>query len=115
MEELLGLGARVYTCCRSGHELEGRLKGWRDLGFEVSGSVCDVSKRAQREALMESVESAFDGKLNILVSLSAQTVCELFYFVFSLHFRQKDLDLLPFSVVVSSTRGKKKKIRLSFL
>ena len=70
MEELLGLGARVYTCCRNGDELDGCLRGWRDLDFEVSGSVCDVSRRAQREDLMEAVSSVFEGKLNILVSFS---------------------------------------------
>lgn len=68
VDELLGLGARVYTCCRNGNELDGCLRGWRDLDFEVSGSVCDVSRRAQREDLMEAVSSVFEGKLNILVN-----------------------------------------------
>ncbi|KAF4370014.1 hypothetical protein F8388_015810 [Cannabis sativa] len=49
-------------------ELNSCLMGWKNLGFEVSGSVCDVSKRAQRERPMEIVSSVFDGKLNILVS-----------------------------------------------
>lgn len=68
VEELLGLGARVYTCSRNADELDACLRDWRDLGFEVSGSVCDVSRRSQREDLMEAVSSVFDGKLNILVN-----------------------------------------------
>lgn len=70
VEELLGLGARVYTCSRNADELDACLRDWRDLGFEVSGSVCDVSRRSQREDLMEAVSSVFDGKLNILVSFN---------------------------------------------
>jgi Tropinone reductase 1 len=31
-------------------------------------SVCDVSVRAEREKLMETVKKTFDGKLDILVS-----------------------------------------------
>ncbi|KAF4387914.1 hypothetical protein F8388_005531 [Cannabis sativa] len=68
VEELLGLGAKVHTCSRNAEELNSCLMGWKNLGFEVSGSVCDVSKRAQRERLMEIVSSVFDGKLNILIN-----------------------------------------------
>ncbi|PON75620.1 Short-chain dehydrogenase/reductase [Parasponia andersonii] len=57
VEELLGLEARVYTCSRNVEELDRCLLGWKDLGFEVSGSVCDVSNGAQREAIMETVSS----------------------------------------------------------
>ena len=68
MEELAKLGARVHTCSRNEAELNGYLKAWEDKGFVVSGSVCDVSSKAQREKLMESVSSVFNGMLNILVS-----------------------------------------------
>ncbi|XAR50905.1 Tropinone reductase I [Bertholletia excelsa] len=34
----------------------------------VTGCVCDVSSRGQREKLMETVSSVFSGKLNILVN-----------------------------------------------
>ncbi|KAH9617678.1 hypothetical protein KSS87_003603 [Heliosperma pusillum] len=34
----------------------------------VTGSVCDVSSRPQREKLIEEVTSVFNGKLNILVN-----------------------------------------------
>ncbi|ESW04030.1 hypothetical protein PHAVU_011G061400 [Phaseolus vulgaris] len=68
VEELTGFGARVHTCARNEHDLTECLKKWNDSGFEVTGSVCDVSVPKQREALMESVSSLFHGKLNILIN-----------------------------------------------
>lgn len=65
----MAFGATVHTCARNGTELNQRLHEWRDLGYNVTGSVCDVSVRAAREKLMEEVASLFHGKLNILVSL----------------------------------------------
>ncbi|KAL2502951.1 Tropinone reductase-like protein [Forsythia ovata] len=71
VEELAGFGAKVYTCSRNQTELNQRLKEWEEKGFKVSGSVCDLSSRTQREELMKTVSSAFDGKLNILVNNAA--------------------------------------------
>ncbi|KAG4973987.1 hypothetical protein AAZX31_11G132200 [Glycine max] len=68
VEELTGFGARVHTCARNEHDLTKCLKNWNDSGFDVTGSVCDVSVPHQREALMESVSSLFHGKLNILIN-----------------------------------------------
>lgn len=68
VEELAEFGAKVYTCSRNQTELNERLKEWEEKGFNVSGSVCDLSSRSQREDLMKTVSSVFDGKLNILVS-----------------------------------------------
>lgn len=68
MEKLAGLGATVHTCCRNSSELDVCLREWDNLGFGVTGSVCDVSVRVQREELVGTVSSVFDGKLNILVS-----------------------------------------------
>uniref|UniRef100_A0A5B6YVI8 Tropinone reductase n=1 Tax=Davidia involucrata TaxID=16924 RepID=A0A5B6YVI8_DAVIN len=68
VEELAGLGAIVHTCSRNEAELHECLNNWKEKGFVVTGSVCDVSVRAQREKLMESVSSIFNGKLNILVN-----------------------------------------------
>ncbi|XP_061368483.1 tropinone reductase homolog At2g29260, chloroplastic-like [Gastrolobium bilobum] len=68
VEELMGLGARVHTCARNEDELSKCLKEWNDSGFEVTGSICDVSVPHQREALMELVSSVFHGKLNILIN-----------------------------------------------
>lgn len=67
MEELAGLGADVHTCARNPSELENCLGDWNRSGFRVAGSVCDVSDRAQREALMKTVSSVFNRKLHILV------------------------------------------------
>ncbi|CAK7331430.1 unnamed protein product [Dovyalis caffra] len=45
VEELVGFGARVHTCCRNGSELDKCLEDWDDLwsGGMISGPVCDVS------------------------------------------------------------------------
>ncbi|KAJ6424901.1 hypothetical protein OIU84_025637 [Salix udensis] len=70
VEELVGFGARVHTCCRNGSELNKCLEDWNDIwsGGMISGSVCDVSVGAQRQELMETVSLIFGGKLNILAS-----------------------------------------------
>jgi len=68
VEELMGFGAKVHTCARNEDDLNKCLKEWNHLGFEVTGSICDVSVPQQREVLMEDVSSVFNGKLNILVS-----------------------------------------------
>lgn len=68
MEELAGFGARIHTCSRNKEELEERIQEWKAKGFQVSGSVCDLASRTQREELVQTVASLFDGKLNILVS-----------------------------------------------
>ncbi|GMG98284.1 hypothetical protein Nepgr_000124 [Nepenthes gracilis] len=66
--ELARLGAIVHTCSRNEAELNACLMDWKTKGFQVSGSVTDVSSRAQREKLIETVSSLFHGKLNILVN-----------------------------------------------
>ncbi|MED6120944.1 hypothetical protein PIB30_025571 [Stylosanthes scabra] len=68
VEELVGFGARVHTCARNEAKLNKCLIQWNDSGFDVTGSVCDVSVPHQREQLMESACSQFQGKLNILVN-----------------------------------------------
>lgn len=67
VEELAEFGAAVHTCSRNESELGASLKEWEGKGFQVTGSVCDVSSREQREDLMAKVSSVFNGKLNILV------------------------------------------------
>ncbi|XP_034914075.1 tropinone reductase homolog isoform X3 [Populus alba] len=71
VEELAGFGARVYTCSRNEKELNERIKEWEIKGFNVRGSVCDLSSQDDRQKLIGSVTSAFDGKLNILVNNAA--------------------------------------------
>ncbi|KAL1192660.1 putative tropinone reductase [Cardamine amara subsp. amara] len=68
VEELAGFGARIHVWDISEALLNQSLSEWEKKGFQVSGSVCDVSSRPEREKLMETVSSLFDGKLNILVS-----------------------------------------------
>nr|A0A1A9TAK5.1 RecName: Full=Noroxomaritidine/norcraugsodine reductase; Short=NorRed [Narcissus pseudonarcissus]A0A1C9II22.1 RecName: Full=Noroxomaritidine/norcraugsodine reductase; Short=NorRed [Narcissus aff. pseudonarcissus MK-2014]5FF9_A Chain A, Noroxomaritidine/Norcraugsodine Reductase [Narcissus pseudonarcissus]5FF9_B Chain B, Noroxomaritidine/Norcraugsodine Reductase [Narcissus pseudonarcissus]5FF9_C Chain C, Noroxomaritidine/Norcraugsodine Reductase [Narcissus pseudonarcissus]5FF9_D Chain D, Noro len=68
VEELVGFGARVYTCSRNEAELRKCLQEWENLKYDVTGSVCDVSSRTEREKLAEEVSSVFNGKLNILIN-----------------------------------------------
>ncbi|GAU36379.1 hypothetical protein TSUD_151460 [Trifolium subterraneum] len=68
VEDLCGFGATVHTCSRNQTELNNCLNQWRSKGFLVSGSVCDVSSRDQREKLIQEVTSIFNGKLHIYVN-----------------------------------------------
>ncbi|OMO90471.1 Short-chain dehydrogenase/reductase SDR [Corchorus olitorius] len=68
IEELGALGARIHTCSRSESDINKCLLEWQAKGFQVTGSVCDVSSQAQREKLINTVSSEFGGKLNILIN-----------------------------------------------
>ncbi|CAN6362395.1 unnamed protein product [Urochloa humidicola] len=69
VEELASLGAAVHTCSRNEAELRARLSEWAAAGAAVTGSVCDVSVREQRERLLrDDVAGRFGGKLDILVN-----------------------------------------------
>ena len=68
VEELAGFGATVHTCSRNEVDLNQCLSEWRKKGLQVTGSVCDVSSRAERENLISTASNLFNGKLNILVS-----------------------------------------------
>lgn len=72
VEELAGFGARVHTCSRNAAELEECRRRWVEKKLQVTVSVCDVSVRAEREKLMETVKESFHGKLDILVNNAAQ-------------------------------------------
>ncbi|XP_037443291.1 noroxomaritidine/norcraugsodine reductase-like [Triticum dicoccoides] len=74
VEELAGFGARVHTCSRNAAELEECRRQWEEEKLAVTVSVCDVSVRAAREKLMETVRDSFDGKLDILVNNAGQLV-----------------------------------------
>jgi len=67
VEELAQLGATVHTCSRNEAELNESLNEWSTKGYRVTGSVCDVTSRVNREELIATVSSQFNGKLNILV------------------------------------------------
>ncbi|XP_020081564.1 tropinone reductase homolog At5g06060-like [Ananas comosus] len=68
VEELAGFGVTVHVCARNEVDLQNCLKRWDEMKLKVTGSVCDVSSRSEREKLMERVQSIFHGKLNILVN-----------------------------------------------
>jgi Tropinone reductase 1 len=74
VEELAALGAAVHTCSRNEAELRDRLAEWEATTAKtkgrgvVTGSVCDVSARDQRERLLRDAAERFGGKLNILVN-----------------------------------------------
>ncbi|CAH8282284.1 unnamed protein product [Eruca vesicaria subsp. sativa] len=68
VEELASFGARIHVCDISESLLNQSLSEWKKKGFQVSGSLCDVSSRPERETLMQTVSSLFGGKLNILVN-----------------------------------------------
>ncbi|XP_019083065.1 PREDICTED: LOW QUALITY PROTEIN: tropinone reductase homolog At2g29330-like [Camelina sativa] len=68
VEELAGFGAKIHVCDISKTLLNESLCEWEKKGFHVSGSVCDASIRGERETLMQTVTTIFDGKLNILVN-----------------------------------------------
>ncbi|XP_031402366.1 LOW QUALITY PROTEIN: tropinone reductase homolog At1g07450-like [Punica granatum] len=74
VEELAGLGASVYTCTFTEAELQECLEKWKVKGLQVTGSVCDVSSRADREKLMKDVSSFFGAKLDILVNNAGTNV-----------------------------------------
>lgn len=67
VEEFADLGASVYTCSRNGQELNQLLEEWKAKGFDVTGSVCDVYSRAEREQLFQRVSLCYGGKLHVLV------------------------------------------------
>ncbi|WVZ54163.1 LOW QUALITY PROTEIN: hypothetical protein U9M48_005009 [Paspalum notatum var. saurae] len=80
VEELAALGAAVHTCSRNEPELRARLADWdaaAGAGAEgeglhlrgaVTGSVCDVSVREQRERLIRDSAARFGGRLSVLVN-----------------------------------------------
>ncbi|XP_059429605.1 tropinone reductase homolog At2g29150-like [Corylus avellana] len=68
VEELAGLGATVHTCSQNEANLNECLSEWRKKGFQVTGSVYDASSPAEREKLITTVSSIFNGKLNILIN-----------------------------------------------
>ncbi|KAL5717259.1 tropinone reductase I [Ranunculus cassubicifolius] len=68
VEELAELGAVIHTCSRNESELNNCLQDWKSKGFNVTGTICDVSSSVERVKLIESVSSVFNGKLNILIN-----------------------------------------------
>ncbi|XP_016651191.1 PREDICTED: tropinone reductase homolog At2g29360-like isoform X2 [Prunus mume] len=58
VEELAGLGATIHTCSRNEVQLNDCLSQWKMKGFDqVTGSVCDVVSKAQREELINKINN----------------------------------------------------------
>ncbi|XP_061360911.1 tropinone reductase homolog isoform X6 [Gastrolobium bilobum] len=74
VEELAEFGAAVHICARNQEDINKCLEEWKNKGFSVTGSACDILSRDQRENLMEDVASIFHGKLNILVNNAATSI-----------------------------------------
>ncbi|KAL8216331.1 hypothetical protein R6Q57_023168 [Mikania cordata] len=74
VEELAGFGAIIHTCSRNQKEIDQRLEEWKTKGYEVTASVCDLSSKEEREKLMNTISSLFDGKLNFLINNAATTL-----------------------------------------
>nr|GLL38682.1 tropinone reductase homolog [Ipomoea trifida] len=74
VEELASFGATVYTCSRKQEDLDKCFQDWKNKGYKVTGSVCDLSSRPQRQQLIEKVADCFDGKLHILVNNAGTTI-----------------------------------------
>ncbi|XP_058736964.1 tropinone reductase homolog [Vicia villosa] len=72
VEELAEFGAAVHICSRNEEDINKCLDEWKNKGFNVTGSVCDILSHEQRKTLMENVSSIFHGKLNILVNNAAK-------------------------------------------
>ena len=66
VEQLCALGASVFTCAR--HDVEPRVRAWRERGLQVAGVEADVSTAAGRTALVAAVAAHFEGGLQIFVS-----------------------------------------------
>ncbi|CAN0926513.1 Tropinone reductase homolog [Linum grandiflorum] len=73
VEELCGKGARVHICCRGQEDIDRRIQEWKSKGFQVSGSVCDLTSSSDRQKLIDTVTSVFHGSLNILVNNAGTT------------------------------------------
>jgi Tropinone reductase 1 len=80
VEELAGLGATVHTCARNQEQIDERVQGWKSKGFKVTGSVCDLTSKSQREELIKTVSCVFDGKLNILVSTCISSLIYIYIY-----------------------------------
>jgi len=65
VEELAGLGARVFTCARDDALLQSSLAEWRAAGLDVAGIACDVASADGRAALLEAVSLFCSARLDI--------------------------------------------------
>ncbi|KAL2485195.1 Tropinone reductase-like protein [Abeliophyllum distichum] len=107
VEELAEHGAVVYTCSRNQKQLDECLEKWKSKGLKVTGSVCDVLSRTEREKLMENVSGYFDGKLNILVNNAGTNVLKeaTEFTAEDYSFIMAGLSAFPYVCVYSASKG----------
>lgn len=68
VEELAGLGNRVFTCARNADKLQELLDHCKQQGWDVQGIVADVAQEEGRQQLMQAASAAFGGVLHVLVN-----------------------------------------------
>lgn len=70
VEQLAGhFDASVFTCSRSGEDLQACLREWKNLGMDCSGVVADLSTPTGRQDFVDAIEAWLKGKrLDILVN-----------------------------------------------
>ena len=66
VEELCSLGASVFLCAR--HDVEPRVRAWRERGWQVAGVEADVSTSEGRDKLVAAVAAHFPAGLSVFVS-----------------------------------------------
>src|SRR5688572_12570320 len=71
-EGLAEAGARLYLCARREEWLTPTVKELRGRGFAVEASVCDVSKPADVQAVIDKTIAAY-GQIDILVNNAGVT------------------------------------------
>lgn len=62
VEEFTEVGATVHMCGLDEIEINDCVCEWKAKGFKISGSLCDVPKREEREKLMKHVFSHYKKK-----------------------------------------------------
>lgn len=67
VETFIELGAEVWTLARGPEALEKSIRQWADRGYEVRGSVVDVSKDFERQKFWSEVKEKW-GSLDILIN-----------------------------------------------
>ncbi|RPI18268.1 MAG: SDR family oxidoreductase [Ignavibacteriae bacterium] len=66
-EELLSLGAEVFTIGRNEQDLNDTIIEFSSKGYKLSGRICDVTNAEQRKELFNEIENRW-GKLDILIN-----------------------------------------------
>lgn len=66
-EEFLALGAEVFIVARKTEELQSLLDSWQNQNLPAYGLAADMSKKADRERLVDAVTAQWEG-LDILIN-----------------------------------------------